>query len=100
MMDYCRVTLGSLCGLENNALSTDKLVAPKSAAMYARMAQMGGTLAFQTATASRIGDWSVTLDAAVAYRATSVELPYGYDTWPADELAVFARQIGAERPGG
>ncbi len=90
VMDYCRARLGPRCGLENNALSTDKLASAKYAAMYQRMSDLGGTVTFQTATADRIGDWSAALDAAVSLHATSVELPYGYQDWPAADLAEYA----------
>jgi hypothetical protein len=94
-MDYCRARLGPRCGLENNALSSSKLVAPKFVTMYQRMTELGGTLTFQTATTSRIGDWTEALDAAVAMHALSVELPYGYDAWPVDDLAAYARALGS-----
>jgi hypothetical protein len=94
-MDYCRASLGARCGLENNALSSAKLTSPKFVVMYQRMAELGGALTFQTATSSRIGDWTQALDAAVAMHALSVELPYGYDAWPAADLAGYARALGA-----
>ena len=94
-MDYCRASLGARCGLENNALSSDKLVSPKFVTMYQRMAELGGALTFQTATSGRIGDWKQALEAAVAMHALSVELPYGYQSWPADDLAEYARELGA-----
>jgi hypothetical protein len=94
MMDFCRAQLGPRCGLENNALSSAKLVAPKFVTMYQRMTELGGTVTFQTATSSRIGDWTAALDAAVSMHAVSVELPYGYQDWPADELAAYDRRLG------
>lgn len=93
VMDYCRATLGPRCGLENNALSTEKLADPKISSMYAAMASRGGTVTFQTATADRIGDWATALQGALTYHADSVELPYGYQTWPAADLAAFAARL-------
>ena len=95
VMDYCRATLGPRCGLQNNALSTEKLADAKISSMYAYMASLGGTVTFQTATADRIGDWSQALQGALTYRAHSVELPYGYQTWPAADLTTFAAALSA-----
>ncbi len=81
MMDTCRRILGDRCGLQNNALSQDKLANPQFTQMYDKMAELGSPLVFQTAARKRIGDPAQTLDAAVKYGANSVELPQGYARW-------------------
>jgi hypothetical protein len=85
-MDYCRATLGPRCGLENNGLASSKLIVKNFVAMYTYMHQLGGTITFQTATSSRIGDWLSALRAGIAYGAGSLELPVGYTGWPVAEL--------------
>jgi hypothetical protein len=76
-----RTLLGPLAGLQNNALSTDKLANKQFVQLYSAMKAAGGTIVFQTAASSRIGNHQQTLDAAVTYGAHSVELPQGYPAW-------------------
>ncbi len=97
-MDYCRAALGARCGLENNSLSVAKLGTAAYQQMYAHMTALGGTIALQTATVDRIGSWSATLAGAVSIGATSVELPYGYQKWPAGSLLPWATKIANSPP--
>ncbi len=90
MMNTCRQLLGIRCGLQNNALSTDKLANKDFTQMYEAMAKLGSPLIFQTAARKRIGDPEQTLTAAVNYGANSVELPQGYPRWPMDQLQTAA----------
>jgi len=77
MMEYCRQVLGDACVLENNSLRYPVQGASYES-MYASMSLLGAPLAFQTATASRVGDLTATLAYAVSLGANSVELPGGY----------------------
>jgi hypothetical protein len=54
--------------------------------MYGHMKQLGAPITFQTATTGRIGDWQAALQAGLAYGAGSIELPYGYTSWPVSDL--------------
>ncbi len=90
MMNTCRQLLGVRCGLQNNALSTDKLANQDFTQMYEAMSKLGTPLIFQTAARKRIGDPEQTLTAAVKYGANSVELPQGYPRWPMDQLQTAA----------
>ena len=90
MMTTCRQLLQLRCGLQNNALSTDKLENDQFTQMYDAMAKLGSPLIFQTAARKRIGDPAQTLAAAVKYGANSVELPQGYPRWPAAVLQTAA----------
>ncbi len=86
MMQYCRQVLGTACVLENNSLRDP---APGAAylSMYQAMVELGAPIAFQTATADRIGSLSQTLAYAVSLGASSVELPAGY------EFSRYAEQL-------
>jgi hypothetical protein len=97
MMNTCRQLLGNRCGLQNNALSTDKLANPDFTEMYQAMSRLGSPLIFQTAARKRIGDPEQTLTAAVHYGANSVELPQGYPRWPMDQLQTAAAGL-AQNP--
>jgi hypothetical protein len=79
MMQYCRQVLGTACILENNSLRDP---APGAAylSMYQAMMELGAPIAFQTATADRVGSLSQTLAYAVSLGAGSVELPAGYES--------------------
>jgi hypothetical protein len=77
MMAYCRQVLRTQCVLENNSLRTPPLAS--YAAMYQSMTTLGQPIAFQTATVSRIGSLTATLQYAVTLGASSVELPGGYE---------------------
>ena len=96
MMAYCRYTLGQRCVLENDSIR-DPISAvggtqPYYSEMYAAMTgasgrvvltlngadvavALGAPIAFQTATASNIGDFWGTLEWAEEQHAASVELP-------------------------
>jgi hypothetical protein len=91
MIDYCRTSLGSACVLGNNSLDADR---PQTYLdMYQHMKDAGGPIAFQTATAPKVcnmqdpcpdGLWNDTLDLALQYGASAVELPdgqTGYTSW-------------------
>ncbi len=95
MMTFCRTTLGIRCGLQNNALSTSKLANPRFQTMYATMTRLGPPIVLQTAARKRLGDRDQTLAAAVKIGANSVELPAGYDSWPADLLRSTAAALAA-----
>jgi hypothetical protein len=93
MMAYCRHTLGSRCILENDSIRDPISGLPANyAQMYSAMTgasgaiyltlngidqnvQLGAPIAFQTATASNIGDFWGTLVWARKNHAASVELP-------------------------
>jgi len=77
MMEYCRQVLGSACVLENNSLRYPVQGAAYDS-MYASMSLLGAPIAFQTATAGRVGDLTAVLAYAVSLGASSVELPGGY----------------------
>jgi hypothetical protein len=92
MMRYCREALGSHCVLENYSLSSplrDGLYQE----LYPALVAAGRPLAFQTAAASRIGDWRATLAWAVEVGAASVELNRGYPTYEMDELEAFSQAL-------
>lgn len=91
MMIYCRQILGTACVLENNSLRTPPQ--PEYMAMYSEMLTLGQPMAFQTATAQRIGDLDATLQYAVLLGANSVELPGGYQSLATP--ASFAATNGA-----
>jgi hypothetical protein len=76
MMDYCRMTLGARCVLENNSIRSP--VQPNYALMYDRMKAMGPPISFQTANPNKVGDLLATLQWAVQQGANSVELPGTY----------------------
>ena len=76
VMDLCRETLGTRCGLENNSLRTP--VQAGNAPIYDRMRVLGGPISFQTASAERAGDLQATIQSAIGYGASSVELPESY----------------------
>jgi hypothetical protein len=104
VMQTCRSVLGARCGLQNNALSTDKLANTTFTSMYAAMTTLGPPIMLQTAAAKRIGDPQQVLDAAVSIGANSVELPAGYQRWPMSMLesaskALAANPLPAGEPG-
>jgi hypothetical protein len=79
MMAFCRHKLGSRCVLENDSIR-DPIsgLGPSYAPMYSAMAALGAPIAFQTATATNIGniqDFWGTLVWAHHMHASSVELP-------------------------
>jgi hypothetical protein len=90
MIDHARNVLGARAGLQNNALSTDKLSNTQFTQLYQAMHTAGGTIVFQTAAKQRLGDPVQTLDAALTYGAHSVELPQGYpQIWTLTQLQQF-----------
>jgi hypothetical protein len=90
MIDHARAILGERAGLQNNALSTDKLSNPQFTELYQAMHAAGGTVVFQTAAKQRLGDPLQVLDAALTYGAHSVELPQGYpQIWTLTQLQQF-----------
>jgi hypothetical protein len=80
MMRYCRSRLGDRCVLENNSIrspirSLDAGGRAHYRKMYRAMARYGRPLAFQTATAERLGRCAKTLGWAADRGAAYVELP-------------------------
>lgn len=94
-MDYCRATLGLRCILANYSISAARPNSSGYGAVYEHMAKLGAPIAFQTATSSKIANWQATLDWAARLGASSVELPTGYDSWPASTLGTFANRLAA-----
>jgi hypothetical protein len=93
MMQFCRQTLGVRCGLENNAISDEKLANSQFVALYASMTKLGPPIILQTAARKRLGDPARVLAAAVGVRANSVELPAGYPSWGASLLTATAQAL-------
>jgi hypothetical protein len=91
MMQYCRAVLGPRCVLENNSLA-EPLKYPQ---MYGAMRQLGAPIAFQTATANKVGNLSGALDFAVAEGANSVELPTSYTDQPPQQYADANNRLAA-----
>ena len=102
MMRYCTRTLSDRCVLENNSIRSPITSLDASSKvkhyqrMYTAMARYAPSIAFQTATAERIGSCSATLDWAADRGASYVELP-----WNATEagcttrvLARFSQRVG------
>jgi hypothetical protein len=76
MMSYCRAVLGKQCVLFNESIRTPiSELGIQYLAMYATMKQLGGPIAFETATDARIGDVTSTLQWAKQEGAECVELP-------------------------
>jgi hypothetical protein len=94
MMQHCRMQLGAQCVLENNSIRSP-LLSGLYEQMYTAMVQFGAPLSFQTATLSRIGDLTQTLNWAVIVGANAVELPQGYTALPAATLASVAAALPA-----
>jgi len=102
IMDYCVAALGDLAALQNNSLRVDPNWSSNEIyqQMYDHMIglnEMSGTvLGFQTATYTRVVDLRATIQRAIDYKATWLELPGGYETYtgvaedPDCELADFA----------
>lgn len=67
--------------LGNNSIRESDLGAAYDA-MYAWIKGQGGSLYFQTATPSRVGNLLTTLEKCVALGACAVELPSGYQSSP------------------
>lgn len=95
VMTECRQVLGVRCGLQNNALSVDKLNNTQFVQMYAAMTKLGPPIILQTAARSRLGDPAAVLPKAVAIGANSVELPSGYPRWSKSLLSDTARSLAA-----
>ena len=82
MMRYCEHRLGERCILENNSIRSPigsldpDPRQPHYWRMYRAMARHAPTLAFQTATAARMGHCTRTLDWAAQQGAAYVELPW------------------------
>jgi hypothetical protein len=79
MMSYCRQVLGARCILENNSLRSTSLGTAYDL-MYNAIRSRGPNIVFQTAQMRTVGSLSATLSKAVFLRATSVELPAGYQS--------------------
>lgn len=100
VMDQCRSILGVRCGLQNNSLSSSKLVNTLYTQMYAHMTLLGPPVILQTARSSVIGTVADVLTAAVKIGATSVELPNGYAKWPLPMLQSTLTSLLSEPTGG
>lgn len=95
-MQGYRMLLGNRAVLSNDSLSSTRPSEPKYGAMYDAMKALGPPIDIQTATKQKIGDWRRTLDYAATYlKASSVELPYGYQQWPVRTLATYAARLAA-----
>jgi hypothetical protein len=81
-MDQCRAILGLRCGLQNNSLSSSKLVDPSFTQLYAYMTNLGAPIELQTTALADLGVPADVLAAAGTIGANSVELPSGYAKWP------------------
>jgi hypothetical protein len=92
MMQYCRTKLGPQCVLENNSIRFPPQ-AGMYALMYAAITRLGAPISFQTATLSRIGDLTETLNWAVTAGASAVELPAGYTALPVSTLGGLAAAL-------
>ncbi|GIJ79927.1 hypothetical protein SAMN05443287_102449 [Micromonospora phaseoli] len=94
MIDYCRASLGERCVLGNNSIYPDR---PNNYfTMYAYIAAKGGPISYQTATADKVcfdqspcpaSVWNQTMDLALTYGASAVELPRGVTGYPSWSLA-------------
>ena len=93
MMQFCRSTLGERCVLESNSIRSP----PQSSyvPVYNEMQSLGGPIAFQTATASKVGDLGATIQYAASLGASSVELPSAYTSMSPTAVQGFASDLGA-----
>jgi hypothetical protein len=90
-----RQVLGVRAGLQNNALSTDKLANSQFQHLYSAMKMAGAPIVFQTAAGSRIGNPQQTVQGGLSYGAGSIELPQGYpQLWTLAELESYRTQLG------
>jgi len=87
IMDYCVVVLGDLAALQNNSLrvdpnwSSNEIYQQMYDYMIGLNEMFGTVLGFQTATYTRVGDLPATIQRAIDYKATWLELPGGYETY-------------------
>jgi hypothetical protein len=95
VMRMCRAALGLRCGLQNNALSSEKLANPQFQSLYAAMTALGPPIMLQTAAQKRLGDEQQVVEAAVRIGANSVELPAGYPRWPITLLESASKALAA-----
>jgi hypothetical protein len=117
VMNYCRQQLGSRCVLENNSLDTDR--SGDYGQMYDYMASLGPPITFQTADPSKVCggngppstdysdppcQWRTTLDLALQYKATAVELQMNYNEWDLQDSSLghgliwYDQQLDANNP--
>ena len=97
MMRYCRRTLSSRCVLENNSIrSPIAALGPNYERMYAAMGDLAPGVAFQTATAARMGSCADTLTWAADRGASYVEIPWNADQagCTPEVLTEFSQQVG------
>lgn len=92
-MVYCRSVLGARCVLANHSLATKREAGGNYGDMYAYMHKLGGAIDFQTATSTKMGDYTQVLAYAASLGARSVELPTGYTSWPEPTLAAYALKM-------
>jgi hypothetical protein len=81
-MDQCRAILGLRCGLQNDSLSSAKIIDPSFLQLYAYMTTLGAPIELQTVAMADLGVPADVLAAAGTIGANSVELPSGYARWP------------------
>lgn len=108
IMRFCRGTLGDRCVLGNNSLrgtTTATMTCPGGAVVpasgqeggynetYCELRRLGAPLYFQTARPSAIGSWQATLDRAVTYGASNVELNTDYPLYDPSALATYVREL-------
>jgi hypothetical protein len=93
MMDYCRLTLGKRCVLENNSISSPIKPDPYQA-MYDYIHTLGPPITYQTDTPANIGDWRQALSWSISQGANVIELAFNYNpTYPLSELSAYDSQL-------
>ncbi len=97
MMERCRSVLSARCVLENYSLAWPLREGGEGNydAIYEALERLGPPLSFQTAAASRIGDWEGALDWAANVGAASVELNRGYPRYDPERLAAVRARLKA-----
>jgi hypothetical protein len=97
MMRYCRSTLGDRCVLENYSLAWPLRTGGQGnyGPIYDALKSLGPPLSFQTAAASRIGEWQNALGWAADVGAASIELNRGYPRYDRGELEVLRKRLRA-----
>jgi hypothetical protein len=95
LMRYCRAALGARCVIENNSLRAPiSGLGPQYGPMYQDMYQTGGPRCFQTAIAAKVGSLQQTLNQAISWGASAVELPGGYEQMMTPQgLSSYERQL-------
>ena len=97
VMHDCRDVLGDRCVLENYSLAWPLRTgdAGNYQAIYDGLVAAGPPLSFQTAAASRIGDWAAAIGWAADVGASSVELNRSYPSYDRNTLDELRRRLFA-----